>query len=160
GRVGRALCCAVVLLGCAVSGGCAALGNPVANGIPVRRLSPELLGESKTNLELIPLTTLRQPPPDAYRLAPGDVLRVWVAGAFDEKAELAPPTASPAAPNRLPGVGYPVRILANGTISVGRLGSINLNGLTIEEAEKAIRALAVKEGLFAPGKEKVSVSLQ
>jgi protein involved in polysaccharide export with SLBB domain len=156
----RSLLCAAVLIWCALSSGCSALSNPVANGVPVRRLSPDLLGESKANLELIPLPMLRQTPPDAYHIAPGDVLGVWVAGAFDEKAELAPPITYSADPNRIPGVGYPVRVLANGTVTVGRLGAINVNGLTIEEADKAIRAVAVKEGLFAPGKEKVSVSLQ
>jgi protein involved in polysaccharide export with SLBB domain len=157
---GRSLLCAAVLFGCALSGGCSALGNPVANGVPVRRLSPDLLGESKANLELIPLQMLRQTPPDEYRIGPGDVLGVWVAGAFDEKAEMAPPITFSADPNRIPGVGYPVRVLSNGTITLGRLGTVNVKGLSIEGADKAIRALAVKEGLFAAGKEKVSVSLQ
>src|SRR5258708_991076 len=66
------------LLLCGTLSGCASLTNPVANGIPVHLLPPELLGEPKGNLESIPLTSLRQPPPDAYRLAPEDVLGIWI----------------------------------------------------------------------------------
>ena len=36
------------LLLCGVSGGCASLTNPVAEGLPVRRLPPELLGVRPT----------------------------------------------------------------------------------------------------------------
>ena len=51
-------------------GGCASFTNPVANGIAVRRLPPELLGESKNEKLTIPLTYLRQKPPEVYRLEP------------------------------------------------------------------------------------------
>ena len=63
-----------------LSTGCTAMTNPVADGIPVRLLPPELLGPSKANLQTIPLTLLRQPSPDAYRLSHGDVLGVHIDG--------------------------------------------------------------------------------
>src|SRR5437867_10960733 len=93
----RALPWAAVLLYCAVASGCAALGNPVANGVPVRRLSPELLGESRANLELIPLTALRQKPPDAYRLGPEDVLGIWIEGVVGVAGQPPPITYQPGA---------------------------------------------------------------
>src|SRR2546423_787253 len=70
---------------CGAVTGCASLTNPVANGIPVRLLPPELLGEPKGAMESIPLTSLRQPPPDAYRFAPEDVLGIWIEGILGEK---------------------------------------------------------------------------
>src|SRR3954454_5137555 len=57
---------------CGLLSGCAAVSNPATNGIPVRRLSPDLLCESKEGLENIPLSRLRQPPPASYELARGD----------------------------------------------------------------------------------------
>ena len=66
---GRVLLAALL---CGVLSGCAALTNPVANGVPVRRLPPELLGEPKEGTRPLPLTLLRQKPPAAYRLGPED----------------------------------------------------------------------------------------
>ena len=60
----------IVSLLCGLLSGCAALTNPVANGVPVRRLPPELLGEPKEGLQSLPLTLLRQKPPELYRLGP------------------------------------------------------------------------------------------
>src|SRR5262245_390885 len=66
----------LVLL-CGVNG-CAALTNPVVEGAPVRRLPPELLGESRQDEVTIPLTLLEQQPSDVYLLGPGDVLGIWI----------------------------------------------------------------------------------
>src|SRR5262245_29939031 len=70
--------------------GCAAVSNPVADGIPVRRLPPEAFGESREAEKPIPLTYLRQPPPQVYRLDAGDILGVWVEGVLGEKNTLPP----------------------------------------------------------------------
>src|SRR5260370_5060125 len=67
-----------------VLGGCAAVSNPVGDGIPARFLPPETFGESKDAYQQIPLTYLRQPAPEVYRLAPGDVLGVWVEGVLGD----------------------------------------------------------------------------
>src|SRR5438105_3625271 len=80
---------AVLLMAASLSG-CAALTNPVANGLPVRRVPPELLGESREHKVPLPLTLLRQPQPEAYRLAPGDVLGVWIEGVLGEKNQVPP----------------------------------------------------------------------
>ena len=93
----RTLPWAAVLVYCAVASGCAAISNPVANGIPVDRLPPELLAESKEGMQTIPLSLLRQKPPTAYQLGPGDVLGIWIEGVLGEKGQ--PP------PTRLPDVG-------------------------------------------------------
>ena len=70
----------LVALGLAVlfSSGCASLTNPIANGIPVRLLPPELLAESREELEDIPLSWLRQSPPDRKLLGPNDILGVYI----------------------------------------------------------------------------------
>jgi hypothetical protein len=65
---------------CALLPGCAAVTNPVANGVPVHLLPEELLAESREGFEQIPLTLLRQPPPESYVLATGDILGVFIEG--------------------------------------------------------------------------------
>src|SRR5207249_11328962 len=105
----RTLPWAAVLVYCAVASGCAAISNPVANGVPVRRLSPELLGESRASLELIPLTALRQKPPDSYRLGPEDVLGIWVGGVMGA-LDQPPAVTISTGPTPAPGLGYPVPV--------------------------------------------------
>src|SRR5262245_39440817 len=79
---GQCSLCATLLAACLLSAmlscGCAALTNPTMNGIPVRRLPPELLARPREQLRTIPLTALRQDPPQIYRLAPHDVLGVYI----------------------------------------------------------------------------------
>src|SRR5438132_8078537 len=73
-------CTRLLTLACGFLCGCAALTNPGADGIPVRRVPEELLAPSKEELDAVPLALLRQPAPDVYRLAAGDVLGVSIEG--------------------------------------------------------------------------------
>src|ERR1700682_5731466 len=90
-RQGRgALALAAAFLGCGFLGGCAALTNPVAVGQPVREISPELRGDSREGQQTIPLSLLRQKPPDAHRVASGDVLGLFIEGVLGEKDQPPP----------------------------------------------------------------------
>src|SRR5690242_20117125 len=97
---------------CGVLTGCAALTNPVANGVPVRRLPPELLAPSKEGARPLPLTLLRQKPPDGYRLGPDDVLGVWVEGVLGEQNQL-PPIHFPETQGAPPALGVPIPVRAD-----------------------------------------------
>jgi len=145
---------------CAVASGCAAISNPVANGVPVRRLSPELLGESRANLELIPLTALRQKPPDSYRLGPEDVLGIWIDGVVGPAGQ-APPISYNPAGTQAPGLGYPVPVRADGTLSLPLVPPVQVKGLTLEQSEQAIKEAYTKtKAIFKPGEERIIVTLQ
>src|SRR5437899_2275799 len=87
-------CLLLAWIVCGLLNGCAALTNPVANGVPVRRLPLELLGEPKEGLQSLPLTLLRQKPPELYRLGPDDLLGVWIEGVLGERGA-APPISFP-----------------------------------------------------------------
>src|SRR5438270_13783594 len=100
-----------------LSGGCAAITNPVADGIPVRRRPEEIFPRPREELKTIPLTLLRQPPPAAYLLAPGDVLGVYIENLLGDKAG-APPVRMTETGNQPPAIGYPIPVLENGTISL------------------------------------------
>src|SRR4051812_5012667 len=93
--------------------GCAAMTNPVANGIPVQFMPPELLGESRSNLQSIPLSSLRQPPPAAYVLEPEDLLGIWIEGVLGEKGQ-APPVRYSESGVVPPALGYPIPVRADG----------------------------------------------
>jgi len=168
---GTALSClsrvqALALLGAIflVSGGCAAMTNPLADGIPVRRLPPELLAPSKEGEETIPLTLLRQPPPKMYRLAPGDVLGVYVEGFLGERTVPLPVHVSPLVQigeqRRLPPAsGYPVTVQEDGKIALPLVPPLTVAGLSLPEAREAIRKLYLDKQLLRPENDRISVTL-
>src|SRR5215217_5607517 len=114
---------AVLLLG-----GCASLTNPVADGGPARKVPEDLLATSRKHDCTIPLQVLRQPTPDAYRLAPGDVLAVFVEGVLGPGPT--PPIPANSAGLTLsrdqrrlpPSTGYPVPVNDDGSIYLPRHG--------------------------------------
>ena len=158
--VRRAVWFCAPLLAAALLNGCAALSNPIANGIPVRRVPPELLAESREDMQAIPLTLLRQQPPKAYRLGPEDVLGVWVEGVLGEKGQ-APPVRFSETGNAPPALGLPIPVRDDGTIDLPYIAAIQVGGMTLEEAKEAIRrAYTVDNQILKPGQERILVTLQ
>jgi protein involved in polysaccharide export with SLBB domain len=128
---------AAALLMCVLLSGCAAITNPVANGVPVRLLPEELLTPSREGFETIPLTTLRQPPPEKYILEAGDILGIYIEGVLGS-TEAAPPVNVPATPDLPPSIGYPIPIRQDGTLSLPYVNPVKVAGMSIEDAEKAV----------------------
>jgi protein involved in polysaccharide export with SLBB domain len=127
-------------LAAVLASGCAALTNPVADGIPARRLSPEALGESRSSIQPVPLTALVPPQPDAYKLAPGDVLGIFIEGILGERGEKAiPPVRIPEQANVPPAIGFPIPVRENGTLPLPLIDPLDVNGLTLEQTEQQIR---------------------
>ena len=117
--------------------GCASLTNPVLDGVPVRRLPPEALGESRAELKPVPLTYLTPPPPDVYRLAAGNVLGVFIESVLGEKGSM-PPVRVRETGNLPPGIGYPIPVREDGTVPLPRIPPLKVSGLTIEQAQEKI----------------------
>src|SRR4051812_29010460 len=156
GRVASLLI--AVSLASALSG-CVAVTNPVANGIPVRRLPPELLGESRAARQPLPLSLLRQEPPEDYRLAPGDVLGIWIEGVLGTRDQ-PPPVHFPETGNLPPAIGFPIPVRKDGTVSLPLIAPIKVEGMTIEEAEQTIRAEYTTKGqILQPGRDRIIVTL-
>jgi protein involved in polysaccharide export with SLBB domain len=147
---------AVLLAG--LLSGCAALTNPVANGVPVRRLPLELLAVPKAGTRPLPLTLLRQPPPQPYRLGAHDILGLWIEGVLGERNQL-PPVTTQETHDLPPAVGYPIPIRSDGTVALPYLEPLSLQGLSIEEAQQAIRAAYLKAQILKEGRERVLVTL-
>src|SRR5438876_7248760 len=125
-----------VLLAClAMAHGCTAVTNPVADGIPVRLLPTEIIGPSKTCWQTIPLSVLRQPQPDVYRLAPGDVLGVYIDGFIGDRSQIlavhVPPAVQVRDQNRFPpSAGYPVPVDPDGAVALPAVGRLKVDGMT------------------------------
>jgi protein involved in polysaccharide export with SLBB domain len=166
----RALLFLAVLasLVCLLGGGCAAFTNPVANGIPVCRVPPELLaGPVRNEMQTIPLTLLKQPPPDIYRLAADDVLGVYIEGvlpASDLKAGPSnPPVYFPSQIDPLgggmqPAMGFPIPVRDDGTVSLPLVEPISVRGMSLSEATAAIRKAYLAAELIRPGRERIVVT--
>jgi hypothetical protein len=125
-----ALCCFLT--------GCAALTNPVADGVPVRYLTPDFLGASKEGTRVVPLSLLRQKPPEVYRLAPGDILGVWIEGILGEPNQ-PPPLRLPERGDLPPAMGYPMPVRSDGTMALPLVPPLKVEGLSVEEVQDAIR---------------------
>jgi protein involved in polysaccharide export with SLBB domain len=122
-------------------------------------LPPELLAEPKELKVTIPLTFLRQKPPEAYRLAAGDVLGVYIEGVLGDR-NTPPPVSYYEGSNLPPSLGYPIPIRENGTLPLPLLDPILVAGMTLPEAEKAIiDAYTAKGEILRPGRERVIVTL-
>jgi protein involved in polysaccharide export with SLBB domain len=139
--------------------GCVAVSNPVANGIPVRRLPPELFTDTKEDQVTIPLSLLRQKPPDVYRLGAGDVLGIWVEGVLGERTQL-PPVHFPESADLQPAMGFPIPVREDGTIALPLVPAIKVEGMTERQAEEAVRQeYTVKQQILQPGRDRIIVSV-
>jgi protein involved in polysaccharide export with SLBB domain len=144
---------------CGLLNGCAALSNPVADGVPVHRLPDDVHGRRREEERTIPLTLLRQKPPDVYRLAPGDVLGVWIEGVLGDKNQ-PPPLHMPEHGDRPPAFGYPIPVTADGTIRLPLVDPIRAEGKTLTEVQDAVlTAYTVTKKILQPGAGKVIVTL-
>lgn len=142
--------------------GCASISNPVAQGLPIERLADELRAIPRDEQQIIPLNLLGQSPPEVYRVGPGDTLGIWIDGILGEKG-LAPPAAGEGKdlPGKLSqGVGYPVPVQENGTITLPQLLPIQVHGLSLAEVQDALRtAYTVDKEILRPGRERIIVTL-
>jgi protein involved in polysaccharide export with SLBB domain len=146
-------------LACLCLTGCASVTNPVAEGVPVRRLPPEVFGIPKTAERLLPLTLLRQKPPDVYRLETGDILGIYIEGVLGDRTQ-PPPVRLVEQSGVPPAIGYPIPVRESGTLSLPLVDPIPVAGLTVSEAEKAVRdAYTVKKEILRPGRERIIVTL-
>jgi protein involved in polysaccharide export with SLBB domain len=143
---------------CLMFVGCAAITNPVANGVPARLLPEELKAETREGFEQIPLTLLRQPPPESYVLQSGDTLAIYIEGVIGS-ANVPPPVNVPDLAELPPSIGYPMPIRDDGTISLPLVGAVHVAGDTIEKAELRVIKAYVDGEYLTPDKHPILVTL-
>jgi protein involved in polysaccharide export with SLBB domain len=156
------------LLAAGLGSGCMAITNPTANGIPVRRLPPEVLGSSRELLRTIPLTALRQEPPSIYRLATGDTLGVYIEGVLPanvpNQPAAIPPVFFPAQTSTLaralpPAMGFPIPVRERGMVDLPLVGNVMVGGMSLSEAEDTIRKAYIAKEILQAGRDRIVVTL-
>ncbi|MGD9857830.1 MAG: polysaccharide biosynthesis/export family protein [Planctomycetaceae bacterium] len=168
-RAGRSVRVCSGLLLTLVFSGCAAF-HPL-QGIPASYVPDEYLGPSRSGKKTIDLSLLVQRPPDQYRLASGDILSVYVPGVLGSLRIAAgpggvgdigetPPINLPQSSDDPPTIGYPTAVRDDGTLSLPLVPPVNVHGLTLAEAEDAVRqAYTVHANILNNQRDRVLLSL-
>ncbi len=151
------LTCLLILASC----GCSGLQYSPYNipAIPAHRVPSEFLGRSRETMQEISVSRLRQSPPIAYQLAPGDVLGIYIENVLGNPEE-APPVHFPEAGDQPPAIGFPSPVREDGTVALPLVKPIPVEGLTLEQATAKIRnTYTVKNKILRPGQDRVIVTL-
>lgn len=127
--------------------GCTQIVAPI-DAIPADRVPRELLVKPSANTRPIDYARLRRPPEKEYLLDKGDVLGIFIDGVLGNLNE-APPIRLPDGVTDLPpAIGYPVPVRDNGTLPLPLIKPIFVKGMTVDEAEAAIRQAYAKAGVL------------
>jgi protein involved in polysaccharide export with SLBB domain len=131
-------------------------------GVPANRLPRWLLGEPRANRQPINLIRLRQDPPAVYQLGPRDILGIYIEGVLGND-EQPPPVHFPGEGGRGmkdPAIGYPIPIREDGTLALPLLPApLKISGMTLTQAEAAIKEEYIKSGILAVGRDRIIVTI-
>jgi len=120
---------------------------------------PNLLYDAeRTEKVKLNFLQLRQDPPKAYFLGPGDVLGVYIEGIIGSETE-PPPVHFPEDGSQRPAVGYPIPVRDDGRISLPMIDPIYASGATVAEMEQRIRDAYVDAGILRPERARIMVTL-
>ncbi len=137
----------------AMSVGCTTLTQPIS-GIPVRRLPPQFLAQSKNNLIPLDPSRLAQEPSRQYLLDKGDILGIYIEGVLPytptDKPPEPPPVNFPREDSTLdPSVGFPIVVQESGSISLPSIEPIKVKGMTVEQVTELIRKAYLDAKFFS-----------
>jgi len=142
------------LVGVALSG----CSGVALKGVPAARLPKWILGEERATRQPINLIRLRQDPPAVYQLGPRDVLGIYIQGVLGTE-EIPPEVHFPNDSKLPPALGYPIPIREDGTLALPLIPPVKVSGMTLAQAEKAIRDTYIANDVLIEGREKVLVTL-
>ena len=127
--------------------------------LPARQVPPELLARPRSEMVELSITRLRQTPPPVYCLGPGDVLGIYIENVLGD-AETPPPVQTADGAGGTPCIGYPIAVGEDGTIALPMVGPIEVTGLSVAEATRAIRAAyTVDRQILPEGRDRIVVTL-
>ncbi|MEQ1824660.1 MAG: polysaccharide biosynthesis/export family protein [Pirellula sp.] len=139
-----------------VNVGCTSLTQPLS-GIPVRRLPPQFLAQSKNNFVPLDPSRLTQEPPRQYLIDKGDILGIYIDGVLPftdtNKPAEPPPVHFPERDSLLdPSLGFPIAVQENGTISLPSIEPVKVKGMTTEQITEVIRKAYLDAKVFSDPK--------
>jgi protein involved in polysaccharide export with SLBB domain len=137
----------------AMNVGCTSLTQPLA-GIPVRRLPPQFLAQTKNNLIPLDPSRLAQEPKRQYLLDKGDILGIYIEGVLPYTPTDKPPEPPPVnfpqqGSDQDPSVGFPIIVQESGSISLPSIEPIKVKGMTVEQVTELIRKAYIDAKIFA-----------
>jgi hypothetical protein len=132
--------------------GCTTLTQPIS-GIPVRRVPPQFLAQSKNNLVPLDPSRLTQEPPRQYLVDKGDILGIYIEGVLpytdSDKPPSPPPVNMPTDKSTLdPSLGFPIVVQENGTIALPSIEPVKVKGMTLEQVTDIIRKAYLDARIF------------
>ncbi len=132
--------------------GCTSLTQPIS-GIPVRRVPPQFLAQSKNNLVPLDPSRLTQEPPRQYLVDKGDILGIYIEGVLpytdSDKPPTPPPVNMPTEKSTLdPSIGFPIVVQENGTIALPSIEPVKVKGMTLEQVTDVIRKAYLNARIF------------
>ena len=137
----------------AMNVGCTTLTQPIS-GIPVRRLPPQFLAQSKNNLVPLDPSRLAQEPKRQYLLDKGDILGIYIEGVLPYTPTDKPPEPPPVnfpvlGSDQDPSVGFPIVVQESGSISLPSIEPIKVKGMTVEQVTELIRKAYLDAKIFS-----------
>ena len=131
--------------------GCTSVISPI-NAIPAERVPPQFLAEPQANKRPIDVSLLRHVPPPSYILDKDDILGIFVEGVLGT-ADEAPPVTIPDPQSDLsPGIGFPIPVRDDGTISLPLIDPIPVRGLTVGQVEQIVKRTYKAEDILVDAK--------
>ena len=119
--------------------GCTSIISPI-NAIPAELVPPEFLAPPQANKQPIDVSLLRNIKPPAYILDQDDILGVFIDGVLGNSQNEPPPVTIPDPQSDLsPGIGFPIPVREDGTISLPLIDPIPVRGLTVGQVEELVK---------------------
>lgn len=145
------------LLVCATTGGC--LSIPNSETVSPRYFKNKSNGGVRGEMEQINFVKLRMDKPAEELLGPNDVLGIYIAGITGKEGD-APPIHNINSESDRPASGYPYMVRSDGTLSLPMLSEpIYVEGMSLIEAEDAVRSAYTLQRKIVPSDANISVSL-
>jgi protein involved in polysaccharide export with SLBB domain len=127
--------------------GCAQLVHPI-EAIPAELIPPQFLAAPQANKRPIDVSLLRNLAPPSYILDKEDILGVFIEGILGKQDE-APPVHIPEPNSDLsPGIGFPIPVRDDGSISLPLIDPIPVRGLTVAQVEELVKRRYEDEDLL------------
>jgi protein involved in polysaccharide export with SLBB domain len=127
--------------------GCNSILSPI-NAVPAERIPPQFLAAPQANKRPIDVSLLRNVAPPAYILDKDDILGVFIETILGQPNE-APPVHIPDRFSDLsPGIGFPIPVRDDGTVSLPLIEPIPVRGLTVAQVEELVKRRYVEDNIL------------